>query len=277
MEIFQNISELRKEISGGKFTLGLVPTMGYLHDGHISLIRRSKGQNIKTAVSIFVNPTQFNRAEDLDNYPSDLSSDITILEREGVDYLFTPDLFHIYPEHFETEINVGSVSLPLEGASRPGHFNGVATVVCKLLNIFRPDTVYFGQKDAQQCSVVQTMVKDLNIDVRVVVCPTIRDSDGVALSSRNINLSKCERESAILINKGLFQALAEWEKGQKKASILKNIVRQKISSSPLNHLEYVSLARQKDFIEQNGAERESIISVAVMVGSTRLIDNVVLK
>ena len=277
MEIFQNISDLKKEISGGELTLGLVPTMGYLHEGHISLIRRSKEQNMKTAVSIFVNPTQFNRSEDLDNYPRDLSADITILEREKVDYLFMPNDFQIYPEGFETEIRVGSIAAPLEGIHRPGHFNGVATVVCKLLNICRPDKVYFGQKDAQQCSVVQRLVEDLNIEVKVVVCPTVRDSDGLALSSRNINLSKEERKSAVLINRGLFQGLAEWEKGQTKASTLKNIVKKKISSNPLNYLEYISLASQKDFIEQDHAEPGSIISVAVIVGTVRLIDNVVLK
>ena len=277
MEIFRRVIELREGINKRGFSLGLVPTMGFLHQGHLSLIQTSKEQNNKTVVSIFVNPTQFNNSEDLDTYPSDLESDIAMLVEEGVDFLFLPNNIQIYPEGFKTEINVGTVGESLEGEHRPGHFIGVSTVVCKLLNICTPDKVYFGQKDAQQCSVVRNMVKDLNIDVEVVVCPTVRDPDGLALSSRNVRLTKKERESALLINEALSDALNEWEKGQSGSSVLKKIVEQKISLNPLNKLEYISLANEKDFIEQDEAAPGSIVSVAVVVGKTRLIDNVVLK
>jgi pantoate--beta-alanine ligase len=277
MEIFRDVAELREGIDRSKFSLGLVPTMGFLHHGHLSLIRTSKEQNKKTVVSIFVNPTQFNHSEDLDTYPRDLESDIALLVEEGVDFLFLPNTIQIYPEGFETEINTGSVGERLEGVHRPGHFNGVSTVVCKLLNMCAPEKVYFGQKDAQQCSVVMNMVRDLNIDVEVVVCPTVRDSDGLALSSRNIHLSEKERESALLINRALYHALNEWDKGQSDAAVLKNTVEQKILSNSLNKLEYISLANEMDFIEQAQAMPGSIISVAVVVGKTRLIDNVVLK
>ena len=277
MKIISTIHNFRSWRKGIIGSVGFVPTMGALHDGHLSLIARSVADNDRTCVTIFVNPRQFGLGEDFMDYPRDHQADTQALENCKVDLLFAPGVEEMYPTGSVTSVSVIGIGDILEGEFRPDFFKGVATVVTKLLFQVLPDRVYFGEKDYQQLQIIRWLVKDLNIDVEVVVCPTVRDPDGLALSSRNVRLTKKERESALLINEALSDALNEWEKGQSGSSVLKKIVEQKISLNPLNKLEYISLANEKDFIEQDEDAPGSIVSVAVVVGKTRLIDNVVLK
>ncbi|MCR4394819.1 MAG: pantoate--beta-alanine ligase, partial [Dehalococcoidales bacterium] len=196
MKIFETIAELKQYRYNLKGTVGFVPTMGYLHEGHLSLVRRSRSENDYTVVSIFVNPTQFGPNEDFDRYPRDYPRDFALLEKENVDCVFLPPVKEMYPEGYSTWVDVYKVTERLEGAIRPGHFRGVATVVTKLFNIVQPDRAYFGQKDAQQCVVIKKMVADLNMNLEIVICPTVREPDGLAMSSRNVYLSPEERQQA---------------------------------------------------------------------------------
>lgn len=273
--MIDTVSDCRQFFDADSNKVGLVPTMGYLHDGHISLVRRARDENEIVAVSIFVNPAQFGPAEDFKDYPRDMDSDLRLLESEKVDIVFAPSVGEMYPEGFMTYIDVGDVAKRLEGEYRPGHFRGVATVVCKLLMIVKPQRAYFGQKDAQQCAVLKKLNLDLNLGCEIIVSPTIRDQSGLALSSRNSYLSSDEYKVALLVNQGLFSAKRLWESGNTDAGQLIYSTRQIIESSPYISVEYLSLVQAETFVEIDQATEGSLLCVAVRLGETRLIDNVI--
>ncbi len=276
--LIENINEM-KEISkklkqNGK-TIGFVPTMGFLHEGHVSLIKCSKKENDITVVSIFVNPKQFAPHEDLDRYPRDLKRDLGICKENGVDYVFYPSYEEMYPENFQTYVVVEELTKGLCGAFREGHFKGVTTVVTKLFNIVQPDNAYFGKKDYQQFKVIERMVKDLNMDVNVVGCPLIREEDGLALSSRNKYLTKEERESALSLNKALFLAKELFENGETDVKVLKEKMTGLILCHPkVREIQYVEIVDPETLKPKKTAEKGDIIALAVFVGNTRLIDNI---
>ena len=265
----------RKFFEANSNIVGLVPTMGYLHDGHISLVRRARDENEVVAVSIFVNPAQFGPAEDFEDYPRDMDSDLRLLESENVDFVFAPSVGEMYPEGFMTYIDVGDVAKRLEGEHRPGHFRGVATVVCKLLMICKPQRAYFGQKDAQQCAVLKKLNLDLNLGCEIKVSPTVRDRSGLALSSRNAYLSSDEYKVALLVNQGLFRAKTLWESGNTDAGELICSAREIMESSPYISVEYLSLVQPETFVEIDEATEGSLLCVAIRLGETRLIDTVI--
>lgn len=254
---------------------GFVPTMGYLHEGHLSLVRRAREGNGRVAASIYVNPTQFAPTEDLSSYPRDLERDLTLLEAENVDLVFTPSDEIMYPADFQTTILLSDVTKPLEGASRPTHFAGVATIVAKLFNIIQPDRAYFGQKDAQQAVVLRQMVRDLNFNLELVVCPIVREPDGLALSSRNKYLSPAERKAALVLSRALQKAQAAFDDGERDARTLLRIMAGLISAEPLARLDYVSVAHPDTLAELEQIEDKALLSMAVFIGKTRLIDNVI--
>jgi pantoate--beta-alanine ligase len=253
---------------------GLVPTMGYLHAGHLSLVRRARKDNDMVAVSIFVNPTQFAASEDLSSYPRDLQRDLSLLERQRADLVFIPDEETIYPKGFQSSVIVSQVSMPLEGGSRPNHFKGVTTVVAKLLNIFQPTRAYFGQKDAQQAVVIRQLVRDLNFNLDLVVCPIIREADGLAMSSRNVRLSEKQRSAAPTLFKALGKAIEAIQGNERNADRLRQIMRETISTEELARLDYVSVADPETLLELEIVEDQALLSLAVYFGSVRLIDNV---
>jgi pantoate--beta-alanine ligase len=247
--------------------------MGFLHEGHLSLVRHSATENDRTAASIFVNPSQFGPGEDLASYPRDLQRDIAMLDDAGCDLVFTPDSEEMYRADHQTWIEVGSVASRLEGAHRPGHFRGVATIVLKLLQIFEPTRAYFGEKDAQQLAVVQTMVRDLDIPVEIVACPTIREPDGLAMSSRNTYLSPTEREAALVLFRALASAREAWEAGERRAETLRVLMREILAGEPTAEVDYVSVADPTSMAELEIIEGAAVLSLAVRIGRTRLIDN----
>jgi pantoate--beta-alanine ligase len=258
-------------------SLGLVPTMGFLHAGHMSLVERARADCGAVAVSIFVNPTQFGPGEDLGRYPRDLPRDLEALAAAGVDLVFTPEPDEIYPAGFATHIDVGPVAGPLEGASRPGHFAGVATVVAKLFNIFQPDRAYFGQKDAQQTVVIRRMARDLDLPVEVVVAPTVREPDGLALSSRNAYLSAEERARAPVLFIALSAARTRFAAGERDADALRAIIRETIAAVPGLEIDYVSVADPESLEElESLGSGPALASLAARLGHTRLIDNLLL-
>ncbi|MDM7274023.1 pantoate--beta-alanine ligase [Sulfurihydrogenibium azorense] len=277
MQIIKNPKELQDTMldlkKQGK-KVGFVPTMGYLHDGHVSLIRCAKSQNDVVVVSIFVNPLQFGKNEDLDRYPRDFERDKSICEKEGVDYLFYPDYKDMYPEGFQTYVEVVELSKGLCGDYRPGHFKGVATVVLKLLNIVCPDNAYFGKKDYQQLKVIERMVKDLNLPINIVGCPIVRETDGLAMSSRNNYLSKEERQSATYIYKGLLEGKKLFQSGEKDPKRIKEAVVETIKKAPLlKEIQYVEIVDKDSLKPKEVVEPGDVIAVAVFIGNTRLIDN----
>ena len=257
--------------------IGFVPTMGALHEGHVSLVRTARAKCDALVVSIFVNPAQFGPKEDFAKYPRDLDRDASLLETQGVDYIFAPDAGEIYPAGFSTYVTVEGLSEQLEGASRSGHFRGVATVVAILLNIVQPDLAFFGQKDAQQAAVLKRMVRDLAFDTNVVVLPIVREESGLALSSRNAYLSEEEKRAATALHRGLTDAIQAYEGGERNGDSLIDIVRSAIQTESLARIDYISLNDAKTFepLEQV-AERPALLSLAVYIGKTRLIDNIVL-
>ncbi len=257
-------------------TLGLVPTMGFLHDGHLSLVARARAECGHAAVSIFVNPTQFAPGEDLARYPRDTPRDLALLERAGVDLVFLPEAAEMYPPGFSTRIEVGAIAEPLEGAVRPGHFAGVATVVAKLLNLVRPDRVYFGQKDAQQCAVVRRMIRDLDLPVEMVVGETVREPDGLALSSRNAYLDAGQRERAPVLYRALRAAGEAFQAGERDAGRLRQAMRDVLSAAGEAAIDYVSVADPDTLRECETVADGALLSLAVRFGDTRLIDNLVL-
>ncbi|MDD4716258.1 MAG: pantoate--beta-alanine ligase [Oscillospiraceae bacterium] len=264
-------------------TLGFVPTMGYLHRGHLSLIQAAKAENDLVAVSIFVNPTQFGPGEDYERYPRDLQHDYEAAVAAGADVVFHPSAEEIYPSGASTMVEVtGKMTTKLCGASRPNHFRGVTTVVSILFNIIRPDRAYFGQKDAQQAVIIRKMVRDLHLPVQVTVCPIIRDEDGLALSSRNIFLTPQERAQARSLNRGLQKAMeyaSSGVDGSRKVSILTKIIRAEIACQPLSAIDYVEIldAETLDELTEIAPDRDALAAVAVRFGSTRLIDSRILS
>lgn len=259
-------------------TVAFVPTMGALHAGHMALVREARQMSDVVIVSIFVNPTQFNDQGDLDRYPRDLASDAAMLAETDVDYIFAPEPSEIYPENFSTYVYVDNLTESLEGASRPGHFRGVATIVTILFNTVRPDIAVFGQKDAQQLAVIRRLTRDLGFETEIVAVPTVREENGLAMSSRNELLSAEERDKASVIYRGLREAKLAFKDGQRNASKLAEIVRSTIESEPLAQIDYVSVvdADSLEMIEKVG-DSEAMIAVAVRFGKVRLIDNVVLN
>jgi len=255
---------------------GLVPTMGTLHEGHLSLVRRARAENDRVGASIFVNPIQFDRRADLEAYPRQLERDCALLEAEGVDLVWAPDEATVYPPGFQTYVTVEEVTKVLEGAARPGHFRGVTTVVAKLFNVFQPTRAYFGQKDAQQAAVIRQMVRDLAFNLEIVVCPIVREPDGLAMSSRNLLLKPEERPAALVLKRALDAARAAWETGERDGERLRAIMRAIIAAEPLARLDYVSAADPVTLAEIDGEASAALLSMAVFVGQVRLIDNTLL-
>jgi pantoate--beta-alanine ligase len=279
MKVTSSLADLRASRRSLTGSLGLVPTMGALHAGHLSLARRARAENDHTAASIFVNPTQFGPNEDLARYPRDLDHDLRLLEAEGVGLVWAPPPEVVYPPGFQTWVTVEEVSRPLEGARRPGHFRGVATVVAKLFNAFTPDRAYFGQKDAQQVAVIRRMVRDLNFPPEIVVCPTVREPDGLALSSRNAYLNPEERRAATALYRALSAAQAAFASGERDAAALRAAMNRMLGAEPLARPDYVSVADPETLMELDRVDDEggALASLAVRIGNTRLIDNVVLE
>jgi len=257
--------------------VGLVPTMGYLHEGHLSLVKRARAENPSVVVSIFVNPTQFGPQEDFDSYPRDTKRDLALLQKEGTDVVFMPSVAEMYPEPFNCWIEVGKVTERLEGASRPGHFRGVTTVCAKLFNIVQPTTAYFGQKDTQQAVVIRKMVADLNMNLEIVTLPTVREPDGLAVSSRNTYLNPDERQAAVVLYQALSLAQKLWSQGEKDAQRLRDEMVTLIQKQPLATIDYVSVADAETLDELDTVNPPALVSLAVKIGTTRLIDNVVLE
>ena len=257
--------------------VGLVPTMGYLHEGHLSLAKRAREECKSVVASIFVNPTQFGPNEDLANYPRDLERDLGMLEAVGTDLVWTPTPDIIYPAGYQTWVEVDETSRPLEGARRPGHFRGVTTVVSKLFNAVRPARAYFGQKDAQQALVIRRMTLDLNFPIEIVVCPIVRELDGLAMSSRNVYLSPDERTAATVLYRALSASEAAYHQGERGGEALRRILRDMLASEPLAKTQYVSCADYETLQELEQVTGKTLLSMAVIFGKTRLIDNVVLE
>jgi len=254
--------------------LGLVPTMGYLHDGHLSLVAQAKAGGGAVAATIFVNPTQFGPTEDLSRYPRDLERDLRLLEAAGVDLVFTPTPEVMYPQGFDARIDVGAITEKLEGAIRPGHFAGVCTVVAKLFNILQPDRAYFGQKDAQQCAVIRRMVADLDVPVEILIGETVREADGLALSSRNVYLSPEQRAAAAALYQALLAARGAYAGGERRAEALRDAAKAKLSGAVID---YVSVADRVTLDELELVTDGALVSLAVRFGATRLIDNLILS
>ena len=281
MRVLKSAREMVQACRRAPRSLGLVPTMGALHAGHLSLVGRARAENQTLAVSIFVNPAQFGDAQDLAGYPRDLERDLDLLGQEGTDLVFTPGAEEIYPPGFDTWVEVGSLGDKLEGANRPGHFRGVATVVAKLFNLVRPDLAYFGQKDGQQTVVIQQLVRDLAMGLEVVVCPTIRQADGLAYSSRNARLSPEQQEAATVVYRSICRADELWRSGEKDADLLRQQVRQILENQPLiDGIDYVSVAACGTLDELKEGQQDvvagTMVSVAVRLGQVRLIDNIIL-
>jgi pantoate--beta-alanine ligase len=247
--------------------------MGYLHEGHLSLVRRAREECDRVVVSIFVNPTQFAPTEDLAAYPRDLERDLALLSAEGVDLVFTPDVATMYPPGHQTWVQVEEVARLLEGASRPTHFRGVTTVVAKLFNIVRPERAYFGQKDAQQAAVIRRMAADLDFNVTIVVCPIVREADGLAMSSRNVRLGPAERQAATVLFRALNAAGRLLATGERDANLLRNEMQDAVAAEPLARLDYASAADPVTLVELDHVEGDVLLSIAAFVGSVRLIDN----
>ena len=256
--------------------MGFVPTMGALHAGHLSLVERARVENDHVAASVFVNPTQFAAHEDLGRYPRDLARDKALLADAGADFLFAPAPEAMYPPGFSTAVDVAGPAAPLEGARRPGHFSGVATVVLKLLNLLAPDRAYFGQKDAQQLAVVRRMARDLDLPVTIVGCPTVRKPDGLALSSRNRYLGPEDRQAATVLHRALVRATRLWTAGERDADALRRGMREVLASEPRARVDYVGLVNPETFGEIEGHCTTALAALAVFFGTTRLIDNVLL-
>jgi pantoate--beta-alanine ligase len=250
--------------------------MGYLHEGHLSLVRRAKEECDHVIVSIFVNPTQFGPQEDLSKYPRDLERDLSLLRALGVDLVWSPTTEVMYPPGYQTWVEVERITRPLEGAMRPGHFRGVTTVVAKLFNGVQPHKAYFGQKDAQQAAVIRQMVRDLNLPIEIVVCPIVREPDGLAMSSRNVYLEPEQRKAATVLYRSLTAAKNAYETGERDAETLRQIMRDVLATEPLAQMQYVSCADYDTLDELETVRRKALLSMAVFLGKTRLIDNFVL-
>jgi pantoate--beta-alanine ligase len=276
MKIVTTLPELRSERLLLPGPVGFVPTMGYLHAGHISLVQAAKGECSSVAASIFVNPTQFGPHEDLAKYPRDLPRDLALLEAAGVDLVWTPTVEVMYPAGFQTWVEVEKLTTRLEGEVRPGHFRGVTTVVTKLFNAVHPDKAYFGQKDAQQAVVIRRMTRDLDFPIEIVVCPILREMDGLAMSSRNVYLNPAERQAATVLFRALSAAESAFNTGERNAEKLRTLVKEMVAAEPLAKLQYVSCADYDTLQELETLGGRALLSMAVFMGKTKLIDNFVL-
>ena len=278
MIVISDIAEVRRQLwAKPNHSWGFVPTMGYLHAGHLSLVKLSLAKNDHTAVSIYVNPTQFAPTEDLSSYPRNLEGDLEMLEGAGVDLVFTPNDEIMYPPDFQTTIVLNQVTRPLEGSARPTHFAGVATVVAKLFNIVQPTRAYFGQKDAQQTIVLRQLVRDLNFNLEMVIGPTVREPDGLAMSSRNAYLSGAERAAAPMLFQALSAAGEAAKSGERSGEKLRQIMREMITAVPQARIDYVSAADPATLEELDLVDGPVLLSTAVFFGKTRLIDNILME
>jgi len=277
LTIVKTISEIRALRQKLKGSVGLVPTMGFLHEGHLALVKRAKTENSIVMVSIYVNPAQFGPREDFGAYPRDLDRDLELLWKERTDIVFVPSDDEMYPPGFNSWVDVEKVTERLEGASRPEHFRGVATVVAKLFNVVQPTRAYFGQKDAQQVVVIQRMVADLNMNLEVVVVPTVRESDGLAMSSRNVYLNPKERQAATTLFKALTLGQRLWRGGERDAEKIRRQMTALLQKEPLARIDYVSIADTETLEELDLLDRPAVVSLAVRIGKTRLIDNMPLE
>ncbi len=279
MKLIRAIAEMKaqcRHVAAREMTLGLVPTMGALHDGHLSLVRASKAQCHVTVVSIFVNPRQFGPTEDLEKYPRTLQHDLTLLEDAAVDFVFAPAIEEMYPAGATTSVLVEDLSGKLDGASRPGHFRGVTTVVAKLFEIVRPDRAFFGQKDAAQVAVLRKMVRDLDMDVHLVVCPIVREKDGLALSSRNAYLNPEQRRQALVLHRALLRVQTVADSGERDAATLIAEGRQMIAEEAAVRLDYFAIVDPDTLDPVAKVSTSALVAVAAYVGTTRLIDNLLL-
>ncbi|MDP2730696.1 MAG: pantoate--beta-alanine ligase [Dehalococcoidales bacterium] len=277
MKVIETIVEMNRLRLKLAEPVGFVPTMGYLHDGHLALVNQARSENSTVVVSIFVNPTQFGPTEDFKSYPRDIKRDLAMLEKAKTDIVFMPSAAEMYPPRFSSWVDVEKITEQLEGAVRPGHFRGVATVVAKLFNIVRPARAYFGQKDAQQMTVIKKMVTDLNMNLEVVACPTVREPDGLAMSSRNTYLKPEERKAAAVLYQSLKLAQQLWSQGEKDAEKIRRQVMELIQKQPLARIEYVSIADNETLEELDVVKPPALVSLVVKIGKPRLIDNVVLE
>jgi pantoate--beta-alanine ligase len=280
MQVVDTVVALRqhlaKERAHGK-CIGLVPTMGYLHAGHLSLVYAARQECDVVVMSIFVNPRQFGPQEDLANYPRDMERDLALARAAGVDVVFTPGVDEVYPSGYQTEVTVSALTQPLCGASRPGHFNGVTTVVSKLFNMVGPDRAYFGQKDYQQATVIQRMVTDLNMPLTVVMCPIVREDDGLAMSSRNAYLNPEERQAALVLSRALLLAREKLTQGERQPQRLEAALRDTIAAEPLTRIDYAAICDQHTLKPVGCLSGSVLVALAVFVGATRLIDNALLS
>lgn len=280
MKVVKTIKEVREIVGQWRkegLTVGLVPTMGYLHEGHQSLIKKSAEQNDRTVVSVFVNPIQFGPNEDLEAYPRDLERDMKAVEEVGGDLIFNPEPAEMYPGHFTSFIDTTETTELLCGAVRPIHFRGVCTVVGKLFNIVCPDSAYFGQKDAQQLATIRRFVRDLNFPIEIVACPIIREDDGLAKSSRNTYLNPVERQAALILSKSLQLGKTAIENGERDASKVISIIKSNLETEPLARVDYVEVVDFENIQRIERIEGETLVAIAVYIGKTRLIDNFIVK
>ena len=277
MQILKTVPDARAACRKQKRPLGLVPTMGALHEGHLSLVRAAKAQCQAVAVSIFVNPTQFGPTEDLSKYPRTFERDCELLEKEGVDLIFAPAAEEMYPAGASTFVTVAGLSERLDGKSRPGHFRGVTTVVSKLFHIVEPDKAFFGQKDAAQVAVIRRMVRDLDLPIEIVVCPIVREPDGLAMSSRNVYLDPERRKTALVLSRSLRRIFETFEKGEKNSSTLIATGKNVIAEEPDARLDYFEIVDPNTLEPVSEIQGPTLVAVAAYVGTTRLIDNVVLQ
>jgi len=271
--VIRTRAELRAALASAERPVGLVPTMGWLHEGHRSLMGRARADNSTTVVTIFVNPRQFNRPDDFERYPRDEARDIAIAEDEAVDIVWAPPVDEVYPPGFDTTVAVGAVAGPLEGSARPGHFDGVATVVAILFALVGAERAYFGQKDAQQVMVIRQMARDLALPTAVIACPTVREPDGLAISSRNVHLSATERAAAPVLHRALTAARERWRAGERSGEVLRAEMHRVLADEPLAEVEYVSIADGVTLRELAVIDGPALLSLAVRFGATRLIDN----
>jgi len=273
VEVVRTRAELHAALDPAPRPVGLVPTMGWLHEGHRSLMLRARAESGTTVVTVFVNPRQFEDPTDLAGYPRDEDRDLAMCREEGMDLVFAPPVDEVYPSGFDTRVQVGAIARPLEGAARPGHFDGVATVVAVLFGLVRAERAYFGQKDAQQLLVIRRMAIDLAIGTAVVACPTVREPDGLALSSRNVHLSPAERAAAPVLHRALLAGRAAWEAGERSGDSLRSTMRSVLATEPLADPEYASVADASTLTELERVDGPALLSLAVRFGGTRLIDN----
>lgn len=276
MKIVKTVEEIRNQVKEWRkegFSIGFVPTMGYLHEGHASLIKKSSENNDKTVVSVFVNPMQFGENEDLDSYPRDIEHDSEIVEESGGDIIFNPEPDEMYKNGFSSFVDMTVLTQELCGLSRPVHFRGVCTVVTKLFNIVKPDRAYFGQKDAQQLAVIKHMVRDLNMDIEIIGCPIVREENGLAKSSRNTYLSDEEKKSALILSKTVFMGIDMVKNGERNCNIILDAMKKNIESEPLARIDYVKIVDLDTMQIIEKIDRPSLCAMAVYIGKTRLIDN----